>query len=75
MGIGYTCDMTGKVMAGDGLKHLDVRVSAKLSLRIIPLERIAPQQLQQGDLSPEAADKIRAALAPICEMVPAPAAK
>lgn len=60
MSTAYKCDLTEKIVEGAGIKRVIVDLG-NLRLIVIP-QRKVEKQFTEGDLSPEAVEKIKAAL-------------
>lgn len=67
MAKGYTCELSGKTHPGEGLGRIMVPVSDRLVLEVIPHQVLGPNQLGQGDLSPESAERVAKALKSLAE--------
>lgn len=65
MAKGYVCDLTGKNCQGEGIRSCIVELTPRLSVIVIPQERLDATHFGQGDLSPEAVAVIEKALAAV----------
>lgn len=59
----YQCQLTGRLVEGDGVKNFLVDLTPKCALLIVPQARISAKKTDQAEISPEAEADIRAALA------------
>jgi hypothetical protein len=61
MSTAYKCDLTEKIIEGQGTKRIVVDLG-NLRLTVIPSRRGENKQFGEGDLSPAAVEQIKAAL-------------
>lgn len=59
----YKCQLTKKLLEGEPIKQMLVDLSEDCALLIYPQARLSPRKTDQATISPEAAEKIKAALA------------
>lgn len=59
----YKCDFTGKLVEGTPIRAVDVEISDNLVIRAQLFEKHPGNRLVEGELSPEGAHVIQAALA------------
>lgn len=65
----FKCEITGKLVEGEGNGYVDVPVSDKVTLRVNVFVKESPGVIRQSVMSTEACEAIGAALKPLAAQV------